>query len=150
MSERLVPYVTPQIRRRTFWAAAALSIGAVFLIRLLVEGNPISVTVVGVACYLTVLFGMHYWTHRWALRHATEHIPMAERSRRYLSEISFGEGVLLGAPSGILIALLTVDSLGELLDPMVAFLYGISGLAIGVVTMSLLRWTNPKPTPSAD
>jgi len=135
MTERLVFYVEPRLRKRVVWGGIAVSIGLATLVRLTIGNEPIFV----VAALVVPLLGMFLLLH---VLTAGDLITMAERTRRYQAVLPYWERVLLRAILfGVGLGIMQLDYIDTSREAAtVALVTVVSGLVFGVVTESISRW----------
>lgn len=135
MTERLVSYVEPRLRRRVLWIGLAVAIGLGFLVRLLVGYEPILIFAALLVPCLGVFLVLHFLTQ-------DERVPVLERTRLFYAVFPYWERVLWRAVEyGVPFGLLRADRIETLRDIVFTVLiFTAAGLVFSILTESIAQW----------
>jgi hypothetical protein len=135
MTERLVFYVEPQLRRRVLWGCLAVTIGACLLVRLLVGYEPVFIIAALLVSVVGTSLLLHFLTE-------DERVPVLERMLRYYAVFPYWERVVWCALGyGVPFGLLRVDRVETLRDLVVAVLIcTAAGLVVGLAMGWISQW----------
>jgi hypothetical protein len=135
MTERLVSYVEPRLRRRVLWIGLAVTIGLGFLVRLLVGYEPILIFAALLVPCLAVFLVLHFLIQ-------DERVPVLERTRLFYAVFPYWERVLWCAVGyGVAFGLLRADRVETLRDIVLAVLMSAAaGLVFGILTEVVVQW----------
>lgn len=137
MTERLVSYVEPRLRRPIVWGGIAASIALGLLVRLTIGNEPFLVIAAMLMPFAGMFLLLNFWT-------ASEKISVAERKRRFDVEVPYWERVLLRAMIfGIGFAVVRVEAqhIDTLKGAVIAvMIFTIVGLAFGITQEWISQW----------
>ena len=135
MTERLVSYVEPRLRRRVVWGGLAVTIGACLLVRLLAGHESVFIIAALLVPFLGTSLLLHFLTQ-------DERVSVLERMRLYQAVFPYWERVLgraliFGVPFGLWRA----DRVETLRDLVFAVLFfAAAGLVFGLTQEWLGQW----------
>jgi len=135
MTERLVSYVEPRLRKRVLWGGVTASIALALLVRLLAGYEPVSIGAALVVPFIGTVLLLHFLVQR-------EQVTVLERTRIYQSVFPYWERVLLRALAyGVPLGLLRADRVETLRDLAVAVLiFTAAGLVFSVAVEWIAQW----------
>lgn len=147
MTERLVSYVEPRLRRRVVWGGIAVSIGFGLLVRLLIGNEPFLVITAILLPFTGMFLLLNFLT-------ASEKITVAERARRFNAEVPHWERVLLRAVIfGFGFAVVRVEPEHINTPKGVVFavlIFSVAGLAFGLTQEWISQWAQRRFAPRTD
>ncbi len=135
MTERLVSYVEPRLRRRVLWIGLAVAIGLGFLVRLLVGYEPILIFAALLVSCLGVFLVLHFLTQ-------DERVPVLERTRLFYAVFPYWERVVWRAVGyGVPFGLLRADRVDTMRDVVFAVLFfAVAGLVFSLAAEWISQW----------
>jgi hypothetical protein len=135
MTERLVFYVEPRLRRRVVWGCFAVTIGACLLVRLLVGSESVLIIAALLVPFLGTSLLLHFLTQ-------DERVSVQERRRLYQAVFPYWERVLgMALYYGIPFGLWRADRVETLRDLVFAVLFfAAAGLVFGVAMEWINQW----------
>jgi hypothetical protein len=135
MTERLVSYVEPRLRRRVVWGGIAVSIAFAIFVRLAIGNEPFLVIAAMLVPFAGMFLLLRFLT-------ASERITMAERNRRFQAEFPYWERVLLRATIfGFAVGIVRVEYIHTSREAVgVALIFGVVSLLFGVTLESISQW----------
>jgi hypothetical protein len=137
MTERLVSYVEPRLRKHIVWSGIAVSIALGLLVRLMIGNEPFLV----ITAMLVPFAGMFLLLN---LLTASEKITVAERTRRFNAEVPYWERVLLRAMIfgfGFAVVRVEAEHVNTLKGVVIAVVvFTVVGLAFGLTQEWISQW----------
>lgn len=135
MTERLVFYVEPRLRRRVLWGCLAVTIGACLLVRLLVGPESVLIIAALLVPFLGASLLLHFFTQ-------DERVSVLERRRLYQAVFPYWERVLgMALYFGIPFGLWRADRVETLRDLVFAVLFfAVAGLVFGMAMEWINQW----------